>query len=201
VVPARLKLTLAALTLFAAAAVAGVLLAPRGSAEPQARSGAWAGFRRPAGLPVPRFVLRDQDGREVTSASLRKRGPVVYAFVYSTCRDTCPAQVQTIRGALDELGHDVPVVGISVDPANDTPTRAKTFMLKQSMTGRMTFLLGSRAQLAPVWRGFGIQAQTKRLEHSAHVVLADGRGFQRIGFPFEQLTQQGVVDDLRRLGA
>ena len=38
-------------------------------------------------------------------------------FVYSTCKDTCPAQVQSIRGALDELGHDVPVLGVSVDPA------------------------------------------------------------------------------------
>jgi protein SCO1 len=198
---ARLKLTLVTLTLCAAAAVAGVLLAPRGSAGFQPSADGWAGFRRPAGLAVPRFALRDQDGRRVTAASLRGHGPVVYAFVYSTCRDTCPAQVQTIRGALDELGRDVPVIGVSVDPANDTPQRARTFMLKQSMTGRMRFLLGTRAQLAPVWRGFGIQPQTKRLEHSAHVVLVDARGFQRIGFPFEELTQQGVVNDLRRLGA
>jgi protein SCO1/2 len=200
-VPARLKLTLVTLTLCAVAAVIGVLLAPRGSAELRRSADGWAGFRRPPGLAVPRFALRDQDGRRVTAASLRGHGPVVYAFVYSTCRDTCPAQVQTIRGALDELGHDVPVIGVSVDPANDTPLRAKSFMLKQSMTGRMRFLLGTRAQLAPVWRGFGIQPQTNRLEHSAHVVLADARGFQRVGFPFEQLTQQGVVDDLRRLGA
>jgi protein SCO1/2 len=200
-VPARLKLVLVALTLCAAAAVAGVLLAPRGAAEPEPQPGGWAGFRRPPGLPVPDFALRDQDGRRVAARSLSGRGPVVYAFVYSTCRDTCPAQVQTIRGALDELGRDVPVVGISVDPANDTPARAKTFLLKQSMTGRMRFLLGSRAQLARVWRGFGIQPQTRRLDHSAHVVLADRQGRQRLGFPFEHLTQAGLAHDLRRLGA
>jgi protein SCO1 len=199
-VPARLKLALVALTLCATAAVAGVLLAPRGSAQPEAAAGGWAGFRRPPGLPVPDFALRDQDGQVVTARSLRGRAPVVFAFVYSTCRDTCPAQVQTIRGALDELGRDVPVVGVSVDPAGDTPARAKTFLLKQSMTGRMRFLLGTRAQLAPVWRGFGIQPQSRRLEHSAHVVLADGQGRQRFGFPFDQLTQAGLAHDLRRLG-
>ena len=38
----------------------------------------------------------------VTAADLHGK-PVVFAFVYSTCRDTCPAQVQTIRDALDDL--------------------------------------------------------------------------------------------------
>ena len=198
--PDRLKLVLAALTLCGLAAVAGVLLAPRGVARPVPASTGWAGFMRPPGLPVPEFALRDQDGRRVTSRELRGR-PVVYAFVYSTCRDTCPAQVQTIRGALDDLGRDVPVVGISVDPANDTPPRARTFLLKQSMTGRMDFLLGTRAQLERAWEGFGIQPQTRRLEHSAHVVVADAQGRQRVGFPFDHLTQDALAHDLGRLGA
>jgi protein SCO1/2 len=163
-----------------------------------ASSGGWAGALRPAGQPVPEFTLRDQDGETVTSASLRGE-PVVYAFIYSTCRDTCPAQVQTIRGALDDLGRDVRVIGISVDPANDTPRSAAAFLLKQRMTGRMDFLLGSRAELEPVWRGFAIQPQSEALEHSAHTVLADARGMQRIGFPFDHLTEEGLAHDLERL--
>ena len=90
-----------------------------GRGDPAARGGACRDF-----------TLHDQDGRTVTAASLRGK-PVVFAFVYSTCRDTCPAQVQTIRGALDEIHRDLPVVGVSVDPANDTPKRAKAFLLKQ----------------------------------------------------------------------
>jgi protein SCO1/2 len=158
----------------------------------------WAGALRPPGLDVPRFRLHDQDGGVVTSRTLRGR-PVVYAFVYSSCRDTCPAEVQTIRGALDDLGRDVPVMGISVDPANDTPRRAIAFLLEQKMTGRMRFLLGSRSELAPVWTGFGIRPESKRLEHSAHVVLADARGRQRIGFPFGELTAERLAHDLGRL--
>jgi protein SCO1/2 len=198
-VNARLRLALTALTLCAAAAVVGVALADRHrDPAPLVLTNGWAGAVRPPGLPVPRFALSDQNGRRITSASLRGK-PTVFAFVYSTCRDTCPAQVQTIRGALDETGADANVVGVSVDPANDTPKRAQTFLVEQHMTGRMRFLLGTRAQLAPVWRAFGIRPQTASLEHSAHVVLADASGVQRIGFPFDHLTPEGLAHDLARL--
>lgn len=201
VLPARVRLTLIALTLCALAAVAGVLLADRRTPTASGLElvNGWAGALRPEGVPVPDFTLTDQEGNTVTSASLRGK-PVVYTFIYSTCEDTCPAQVQTIRNALDRLDDpDAHVVGISVDPANDTPKRAESFLLEQQMTGRMSFLLGTREQLAPVWEAFGIQPQDDQLEHSAHTVLADARGFQRIGFPFDHITGEGLAHDLARL--
>jgi len=160
----------------------------------------WAGAQRPPGLAVPQFSLSDQDGKTVTAASLRGK-PTVYAFIYSTCQDTCPAQVQTIRQALDDTHADVNVVGVTVDPATDTPKLAKTFLLKQTMTGRMHFLLGTRAQLEPVWKAFGIRPQTNALEHSAHVVVADTDGMQRVGFPFDHLTPEGLGHDMAKLAA
>ncbi len=199
--PARLQLALIALAACAAAAVFGVVLASgrqAGAQDGLNLSNGWAGALRPPGLMVPSFRLHDQDGGVVTSQSLRGK-PVVYAFVYSTCRDTCPAEVQTIRGALDDLGRDVPVMGVSVDPRNDTRKSAIAFLLDQKMTGRMKFLLGTQAQLAPVWKAFGIQPQENGLEHSAHVVLADAQGRQRIGFPFEELTEDRLAHDLARL--
>ena len=197
----RVRLTLIALTACAVAAVIGVSLAvsERTSPGELALTNGWAGAQRPSGQPVPDFSLTDQDGNTVTSASLRGR-PVVFAFIYSTCRDTCPAQVQTIRGALDDLDDpDVQVVGISVDPANDTPKRAQSFLLKQGMTGRMRFLLGTRAQLEPIWNAFAVRPQTDKLEHSAHTVLADAGGRQRIGFPYDHLTENALAHDLARL--
>jgi protein SCO1/2 len=198
-VHARLRLALTALTVCAAAATVGIALADRrDTPAPMRITNGWAGAIRPPGAPVPDFRLTDQDGRTVTSASLRGK-PTVFAFVYSTCRDTCPAQVQTIRQALDDTHADVNVVGVTVDPATDTPKLAKTFLLEQTMSGRMRFLLGTRAQLQPVWKGFGIQPQSDALEHSAHVVLADARGMQRIGFPFDHLTSEGLGHDMAKL--
>jgi len=196
VLPTRVLLTLTTLCLCAAGAVLGVWLAQRGEDAPAASG--WEGAIRPPGTRLPDFELRTQDGETVTASSLRGR-PLVVTFVYSTCEDTCPAQVQSIRGALDDLGHDVPVVGVSVDPANDTPARARAFLLEQSMTGRMEFLLGSREELAPVWEAFGIAPQREGRDHSAYTVLVDARGRQRIGFPAGQLTPSRLARDLARL--
>ncbi|MEA2295029.1 MAG: hypothetical protein QOE86_2668 [Solirubrobacteraceae bacterium] len=164
------------------------------------RNAGYSGAVRPAGAKVPDFRLRDQDGKLVTRAFAAGR-PAIYAFVYSHCTDTCPVEVQQIRGAMDQLGHDVPVVGISVDPANDTRDSARAFLIKQHMTGRMRFALGTAAQLRPVWKAFGVQPQTKESEHSASVVLVDGRGYQKLGYAYSFLRVDGLEADLRRIGA
>jgi protein SCO1 len=183
-----------------AGALVGVLLASRSSdgAAAKVPVNGWAGAVRPPGSGLPPFRLTDQDGRTVTEESVRGR-PAIFAFIYSHCQDTCPSEVQTIRGALDAYGHDLPVYGVSVDPANDTPRSAQAFLLEQKMKGRMQFLLGSRAHLQGLWSAFGIAPQAKGKEHSAYVVLVDRQSRQRVGFPFDQLTQAGLAHDLARL--
>jgi protein SCO1/2 len=158
------------------------------------------GSVRPAAIPVHDFKLRDQDGHMVDTRSLRG-APVVVTFLYTHCRDTCPLTVQQIRGALDNVNAKVHVLGISVDPAGDTPQNAQTFLLRQHVTGRMSYLLGTRAQLAPVWKAFFIQPQTTKLEHTASTVLLDARGKQRLGYFTEHLTPEGLAADIRRLVA
>jgi protein SCO1/2 len=192
----RLALALTTLCVIAAAGVFGVWLGTRGDDAPAATG--WEGSTRPPGTRLPDFELANQDGEAVTAADLRGE-PVVVTFIYSTCEDTCPGQVQSIRGALDDLDRDVSVIGVSVDPANDTPARARTFVLEQSMTGRMDFLLGSREELEPLWEAFGIAPQREGREHSAYTVLVDGEGRQRLGFPASMLTPSALAHDLARL--
>ena len=127
---------------------------------------------------------------------------VVLTFMYSTCQDTCPVTATTIRGALDDLGHDVPALAVSVDPAHDTPDSAEAFLLKRGLgAGRMRFLLGTRAQLAPIWHDYGIRPQGNGFEHSAYVLLIDKRGRQRVSFPVEQLVDRDLAHDIRKLEA
>jgi protein SCO1/2 len=200
VLPARLRVVLIGLVACAVAAVAGVFIADarRDDAVVSARPTGFEGTRRPAGMVAPELALRDQDGKRVRMKEFAS-SPVVVTFVYSTCRDTCPAQMQSIRGALDDLGEDVPVLAISVDPANDTPARARRFLAEQRMTGRARFLLGSRAELAPVWRAYGIQPQRDALDHTAYAILLDRAHRQRVGWPYDVLTVEGLTGDLRRL--
>ena len=150
-------------------------------------------------LRAPNFRLRNQDGEPVSMRSLRGR-PVVVTFLYTTCEDSCPIQAQTVRGALDELGHDVPALAIAVDPPRDTPERAQAFLAKQRATGRIDFVLGSRAELRPVWNGFGnIQPQSVTQEHQARFTLVDSQGYQRIGYPGAEATPERLAHDLRLL--
>ena len=65
----------------------------------------------------------------------------------------------------------------------------------------MNFLMGTKAQLAPVWKDYGIQPQVKGIDHSAYVILVDKKGVQRVGFPTDQLTPEGLAHDIRRLAA
>jgi protein SCO1/2 len=184
---------------------AGVALAPRGAdgAGATTAQGTIAGALRPPGIPPADFALRDQDGERVSTADVRGQVTVV-TFLYTTCEDACPLVAQQIRGALDLLGRDVPVLAVSVDPVGDTQRRARSFLLDQRLVDRMDFLLGSSEELRPVWDDFGIQPQTVRedgpqSDHSVSVVLLDRDGVQRIGYPINGLTPDALAGDIALL--
>jgi protein SCO1 len=203
-VPARLRLTLVVATTCLVAALAVVVLVGGGD-NGSAADGAgdptgFHGALRPPGARAPDFRLRDQDGEVATMRAYRGR-PVVVTFLYSTCEDTCPLTAQQIRGALDQLGAtDAPeVVAISVDPKGDTPLHVKRFLVEQRLAGRMRFLTGTHAELAPVWSAYGIQPQGEGFEHTASTVIVDSAGRQRLGYLTDQLTPEALADDLRAL--
>jgi protein SCO1/2 len=198
VMPLRARLTLMLATTFVlVGALCVVLFTGRND---HAGGAGFDGALRPPGIPPVAFALKDQDGKVATLAQYRGR-PVILTFMYSTCRDTCPLTAQQIKGALDQLGSDVPTLAISVDPANDTRLNARRFVNRQGLTKRMRFLLGDRAQLAPIWKAYGIAPQGKAFDHTAYVVLVDAKGVQRVGWPVDKLTPEGLAHDLRLLGA
>lgn len=152
----------------------------------------------PPGLPAASFSLRDQAGRQATLSEYRGR-VLIISFMYSHCRDACPLMATEIRGALDELpdaGREIPVLALSVDPKHDTRRSAAAFLAREQMTGRMRFLLGSRPQLAPIWKHYAIQPGE---QHSAYVFLVDRKGLLRVGYPASQLIPEDLAHDLRLL--
>jgi protein SCO1 len=196
----RVLITLFLIAVFALGAI--VVVASRRDAngdEPAATSG-FQGALMPEGVRAPDFRLTNQDGDTISMRSLRG-SPVVVTFLYTTCEDTCPIQAQTVRGALDQLGHDVPAIAIAVDPPRDTPERAKAFLSEQRALGRIDFVLGTRAELKPLWNGFFIRPQTVTEEHQARFTLVDSKGFQRVGYPGSEATPERLAHDLRLLEA
>lgn len=193
--PFRVQLAVVLTATFAVIA-AGVLVFsndadPSSSTTPE-------GAVRPPGIPPSNFRLRDQDG-EITTLDDVRGNVAIVTFLYTTCDDTCPLTTQQIRVALDRLGHDVPVLAFAVDPPRDTPERARRFVAEHGMLGRMRFLTGPRAELEKQWRAYGIQPQGDGFEHTAHVVVLDGRGRQRFGFPVDKLTPEALAHDVALL--
>ena len=195
---------LIALFLVAVFAFGAVLLVARsrddGGGDVATAGSRFQGAVMPEGLRAPDFTLPNQDGERVSMRDLRGE-PVIVTFLYTNCDDTCPAQAQTVRGALDELGADVPALAVAVDPPRDTQQSARAFLAEQRATGRLDFVLGSRRQLRPVWNGFFIAPQTVTQEHQARFTLVDKRGFQRVGYPGFEATPERLAHDLRILRA
>lgn len=187
-----------ALFLVGVFALGAIVLATGGRDGDDGSPERFEGALMPEGVPAPDFRLRNQDGDTVSMRSLRGR-PVVVTFLYTTCQDSCPVMAQTVRGALDQLGHDVPALAIAVDPPRDTPERAQAFLAKQRATGRIDFVLGSRAELRPLWKGYAIRPQAVTEEHMARFTLVDSRGYQRIGYPGSEATPERLAHDLRLL--
>jgi protein SCO1/2 len=198
-VPARVRLALMVFASLAILAAAGVVVFARPENPPPLGAGGFAGALSPPNIPPRDFTLSDEAGKSISLRQYRGQ-VVVLTFMYSTCQDTCPVTATTIRGALDDLGHDVPTLAVSVDPANDTRDSAEAFLVKRGLSGgRMHFLLGTRAQLAPIWHAYGIQPQGNGFEHTARVLVIDKDGRQRVAFPVEQLVDRDLAHDIRKL--
>jgi protein SCO1/2 len=135
----------------------------------------------------PAIRLRDQNGRVRTLEEFRGR-PVIVTFLFTTCEDTCPAMARQVSQALETAKTPVEALAVSVDPDNDTPQSAQRFLNKMGLRGRASYLLGSRKQLAPIWKAYGIQAQGAAFDHSAYVLVLDRQGRQRVAWPADKLT-------------
>jgi cytochrome oxidase Cu insertion factor (SCO1/SenC/PrrC family) len=172
-------------------AVIVVLLAHRGHPEADrahvdAALGselAWAPGERPA----PDFSLPDQRGDTVRLASLRGR-PVLLAFLNTLCANICPIQgrqLSDLARVLPEQRRPI-VLAVSVNPG-DTPATARRAAADWDWSDlRWHWLLGSRDQLAQVWRNYGILAkpadEQNQVEHTGALFLIDANGDVRSAY-------------------
>ena len=160
----------------AALAVAAVRL-PIGVSAPVTSSGE-------ATIGGP-FQLVDVNGQPVDQRVLDGKWSAVF-FGYTNCPDTCPATLQALNAAGQELGaarKGFQVVFISVDPARDTPAEMKLYATSQGYpAGGLIGLTGSPAQVKQVADAYhAIYAKQGSgpdytVQHSAAVYLMDPAG-------------------------
>jgi protein SCO1/2 len=200
------RVALAFLVLCALAVVPGCGGGSSGSVSPLAQeSSRFAGSELSPAKPAPDFALRDENGTLVRLASLRGKF-VFLTFLYTHCPDTCPLIAENLDAMLERLGPSaarVRVLAVSVDPKGDTPAAARTFVRQHRLAREFHFLLGTRRQLAQVWRAYHIGVQDgpeATVDHSAYTLLVDDEGKSRILYG-AQIRPREVLHDLRELGA
>lgn len=138
---------------------------------------------------APNFRLTDQVGREVTLSDLRGNA-VVLTFMYTTCPDFCPTTAEKLRRTWELLGPDaarVRFLAVSVDPRGDTVQAAREFTARHRLPDEVWhYLVGSEAELEPVWAQYGIAsvrsptgALPAAVGHTEALYLIDPAGRER----------------------
>lgn len=137
---------------------------------------------------APGFRLTDQNGSVIDLSDFRGK-VVVLTFMDSKCQDTCPLTAAQLRQAYGQFDRNeasqVAFIGINVNnEANavaDVYEITKTWRLEEIPSWH--FLTGSRQDLEPIWRDYGIAVAPNpdgnEIMHTPGVFLIDPSGQKR----------------------
>ena len=162
------------------------------------------------GTAAPNFTLTDQNGNRVALSDLRGH-PVVLTFFYTHCTDECPLTASKFQSVLKSSGsqfNNVRWVAVSTDPVGDTPLTATGFAAKHGLTGTLHYLLGTQAELEPVWSAYSVaveggamtpgQDYAGKVQHTGGVWLIDAQGHERV-YLDAAFDPRALADDLKIL--
>jgi cytochrome oxidase Cu insertion factor (SCO1/SenC/PrrC family) len=96
------------------------------------------------------FNLVDDGGNPVTDKSFPGKYLLVY-FGYTSCRDICPATLNTLAASLDRLGRKADLVQplfITIDPAHDSAVVLRQYV--GAFSRRLVGLTGANTELNKV---------------------------------------------------
>jgi protein SCO1/2 len=147
-------------------------------------------MRRAAAAPavlgtVPAFHLTDQEGRPFGTDDLR--GKVWIAdFIFTACQGSCPLLTQKMAEVAHrtrQLGPDIHLVSLTVDPERDTPARLLEYAGRYRASPRKwSFLTGGMDAIqTAVTDGFKVGMGREKsgdfweIFHGEQLVLVDRR--------------------------
>jgi protein SCO1/2 len=162
--------------------------------------------RRETSTPAPSFTLTDQAGKKFTFNSTSGT-PTLVTFVYTTCPDVCPlfsanfAAIQ--RQFAGEKREKYLLLTISTDPKRDTPAKMKAYAEAfKADFKRWHVLTGSEAELAKVWKAFGVNVKDHgngQVQHTNLTTLIDAKGLRRVDYYGDKWRVKEVLRDFKAL--
>lgn len=143
----------------------------------QAAAPAPAAPQRLRALNIPDSRVFDQDGRGLRFYTDLVQGKVVIMnFIFTTCTTICPpmaanfSRLQDLLG--DQLGTEVHLISVSVDPVTDTPARMKAFGEKFHRKPGWTLVTGSKPEVDKLLKALKIFTPDKN-DHSPTVLMGN----------------------------
>lgn len=147
--------------------------------------------------------LRDQSGSRFALSSLHGH-TVALVFFDSYCRQECPLEGRQLAAAELRLpvAQRPQLVVVSVNP-KDSPASVARAIREWGLAGVAPWhwLMGTHAQLAPIWAEYHIQVSPPidgDINHTEALYLIDRKGYERAGYlwPF---GSRFATDDMRAL--
>jgi protein SCO1/2 len=148
------------------------------------------------------FTLVGRDGKPVTDKAFRGKY-VLVLFGYTHCPDICPAELQVIAQAMEELGpkaNEIIPIFITVDPERDTPQVVADYVM--NFGPRFVGLSGTPEQIAAAAKAYRVtyskfqedrKSSNYSVDHSALIYLMgpDGKYITHFayGTPAAKMTE------------
>jgi cytochrome oxidase Cu insertion factor (SCO1/SenC/PrrC family) len=151
------------------------------------------GDSAPMDSKAPGFSLTDQNGRQVSLASLRGK-VVLLTFLDPVCTSDCPQIAQEFRGVDQVLGaksRDVELVAVVANPLYYSIAYTRAFDAEERLTDvpNWLYLTGSLAQLQQAWKNYAIAAQILpaggMIAHTDVAYVIDRSGYTRNELDFD----------------
>ncbi|KAA5804086.1 SCO family protein [Alkalicaulis satelles] len=134
------------------------------------------------------FTLVNHHGETVTDADFAGRAMLIY-FGFTYCPDVCPASLQVMGAAMDQLSeaeraHIQPIL-ISVDPERDTPELLAQYVTAPAFPEGLVGLTGSLEQVRNAARAYRVffarveddgVSSDYTVDHSSILYLMDREG-------------------------
>ena len=175
---------------------------PKAVETPPAPKRTFAGGELTPARPAPALSLRDASGRRF-ALSTQRGSYVLVTFLYTHCPDVCPLIASNLNTVLRTVGpkEKLAVLAVSVDPKGDTPSAVRAYEKRMHLEPSFHFLIGTRAQLHPVWSSWHVLAVGRKaalVDHVAYTALVDPAGKERLLYD-SQVNAQQLLHDLRLL--
>ena len=153
------------------------------------------------------FTLIGHDGKPVTDQAFRGKYMLV-SFGFTHCPDICPAELQVMSAALDELGpkaNEIIPIFITLDPERDTPQAVTDYV--RNFGQRFVGLTGSPEQVAAAAKAYrvtyskfqeeGAKPDDYTIDHVALVYLMGKDGEYLANFAYDTPAAK-MAEALRR---